>query len=59
MGGRKESVRTAKGQRVSRRVAAREGRLHKALPGHYWLQVNALLEITGRKWCDYVCWAPA
>jgi len=34
------------------------GRLHKAVPGHYWLQVNALLEITGRKWCDYVCWAP-
>jgi hypothetical protein len=22
------------------------------------MQVNALLEITGRKWCDYVCWAP-
>jgi hypothetical protein len=29
-----------------------DARLHRAVPGHYWLQVNALLEITGRKWCD-------
>jgi putative phage-type endonuclease len=30
--------------------------LHKTVPGHYWMQINALLEITGRLWCDYVCW---
>ena len=34
------------------------GRLHKTVPPHYYMQVNALLEITGRQWCDYVCWAP-
>lgn len=34
------------------------GRLHKEIPLHYLQQVNALLEITGRTWCDYVCWAP-
>tara|TARA_Y100000389_G_scaffold21207_1_gene18190 strand:- start:4197 stop:5024 length:828 start_codon:yes stop_codon:yes gene_type:complete len=34
------------------------GRLHKTVPPHYYMQVNALLEITGREWCDYVCWAP-
>ncbi len=34
------------------------GRLHKSIPGHYFLQINALLEITDRNWCDYVCWAP-
>ena len=22
------------------------------------MQMNALLEITKREWCDYVCWAP-
>jgi len=31
---------------------------HLSVPGHYWMQVNALLEITGREWCDYVCWTP-
>ena len=30
--------------------------LHKTIPKHYYLQVNALLTITGRAWCDYVCW---
>ncbi len=34
------------------------GRLHKDIPLHYLQQVNALLEITGRQWCDYVCWTP-
>jgi putative phage-type endonuclease len=33
-------------------------RLHTSVPVHYWMQVNALLEITGRKWCDYICWGP-
>lgn len=33
-------------------------RVHKSVPGHYWMQINALLECTGRQWCDYVCWAP-
>jgi hypothetical protein len=33
-------------------------RVHKEVPGHYWMQMNALLEITQREWCDYVCWAP-
>ena len=34
------------------------GRLHKEVPMHYYLQVNALLEICNREWCDYVCWTP-
>lgn len=34
------------------------GRLHKQVPGHYFMQINALLEITQRDWCDYVCWSP-
>ena len=33
-------------------------RPHDSVPGHYWMQVNALLEITRREWCDYVCWTP-
>lgn len=35
-----------------------KSRVHPTVPVHYWIQVNALLEITGRPWCDYVCWAP-
>lgn len=34
------------------------GRLHSSVPGHYLLQMNALLEICERQWCDYVCWSP-
>ena len=34
------------------------GRLHKAVPPHYYQQMNALMEICNREWCDYVCWAP-
>ena len=33
-------------------------RVHTHVPVHYYLQMNALMEITGREWCDYVCWAP-
>ena len=34
------------------------GRLHKEVPMHYLLQMNALMSICERKWCDYVCWEP-
>ena len=34
------------------------GRLHRSVPLHYYLQMNACLEIAKRTWCDYVCWAP-
>jgi exodeoxyribonuclease (lambda-induced) len=33
-------------------------RIHAKVPGHYWMQVNALLEITNRSWCDYISWTP-
>lgn len=33
-------------------------RVHKSIPVQYYLQMNALLEILDRDWCDYVCWAP-
>jgi exodeoxyribonuclease (lambda-induced) len=33
-------------------------RLHSTVPIYYYLQMNALLEITEREWCDYVCWVP-
>lgn len=36
----------------------RGGRVHQTVPAHYYTQVNALLEICDRDWCDYVCWAP-
>lgn len=40
-------------------VRKKEGvRLHSAVPHYYWIQMNALMEITGRSWCDYICWAP-
>jgi putative phage-type endonuclease len=34
------------------------GRLHKQVPGHYYQQMNALMEICNREWCDYICWSP-
>ena len=34
------------------------GRLHKQVPPHYYQQMNALMEICNREWCDYICWAP-
>lgn len=33
-------------------------RLHEEVPIYYYVQMNALLEITGRAWCDYICWSP-
>ena len=33
-------------------------RPHQDVPGHYWMQCNALMEITRREWCDYICWTP-
>ena len=33
-------------------------RLHKAIPQHYYLQMNLCLECTNRKWCDFITWAP-
>jgi len=34
------------------------GRLHKEVPIHYMCQMNALMAICDRQWCDYVCWEP-
>lgn len=34
------------------------GRLHKQVPPHYMTQMNALMEICDRDWCDYICWSP-
>ena len=34
------------------------GRLHKEIPMHYMLQMNGLMSICDRQWCDYVCWEP-
>lgn len=34
------------------------GRLHKEIPAHYYLQMNALLEICDREWCDFISWCP-
>lgn len=36
----------------------RKNKLHDTIPLHYYVQMNALLEITGRQWCDYICWSP-
>lgn len=33
-------------------------RVHTHVPHHYFIQINALLEITGREWCDYISWTP-
>ena len=33
-------------------------RLFDEVPPHYYCQVNALMEITGRQWCDLACWTP-
>ena len=34
------------------------GRLHKHIPLHYYQQMNALMQICDRQWCDYICWSP-
>ena len=31
---------------------------HERVPAHYLCQVNALLEIFDRDWCDFVSWTP-
>jgi putative phage-type endonuclease len=31
---------------------------HKRVPAYYLCQVNALMEIFDRDWCDYVSWTP-
>lgn len=31
---------------------------HTSIPPHYYCQVNGLMEIMGRKWCDFVSWTP-
>lgn len=31
---------------------------HDTIPPHYYCQVNGLLEILDRKWCDYISWTP-
>jgi len=33
-------------------------RVHLELPHHYYLQCITNIEVTGRKWCDYISWAP-
>ena len=33
-------------------------RVHKTIPVYYYVQMNALLEIMDRQWCDYICWCP-
>jgi putative phage-type endonuclease len=31
---------------------------HAQIPPHYYCQVNGLLEILDRQWCDYISWTP-
>lgn len=31
---------------------------HKEIPVHYYCQVNGLMEIFDRDWCDFVSWTP-
>ena len=31
---------------------------HDTIPPHYYCQVNGLLEILDRQWCDFVSWTP-
>ena len=31
---------------------------HSTIPMHYYIQIQALMEIIGRKWCDFVSWTP-
>ncbi len=32
---------------------------YEAIPPYYYCQVNALMEITGREWCDLCVWTPS
>ena len=31
---------------------------HTTIPPHYYCQVNGLLEILNRQWCDFISWTP-
>ena len=31
---------------------------HEKVPNHYYLQMNCLMECTGKEWCDFVSWTP-
>jgi putative phage-type endonuclease len=31
---------------------------HAEVPAHYYCQVNGLLEILDRQWCDFISWTP-
>jgi len=33
-------------------------KVYPELPPYYYLQINALMEITGREWCDLFVWTP-
>ena len=33
-------------------------RAHKTIPGHYYIQMIALMEICDREWCDFTSWEP-
>lgn len=33
-------------------------RVHSEIPTHYYCQMNALMEICDRDWCDFVSWSP-
>lgn len=32
--------------------------IYKAIPPHYMAQIQGLMEITNRDWCDFVVWVP-
>jgi len=32
--------------------------LYPEIPPYYLAQVQGLLEVTGRAWCDFICWTP-
>jgi putative phage-type endonuclease len=32
--------------------------VHPDVKPYYWMQCNAIMEITDRQWCDYICWTP-
>lgn len=31
---------------------------HEQIPAHYYCQINGLMEILDRQWCDFVSWTP-
>ena len=32
--------------------------VHTKIPMHYYIQIQALMEIIQRKWCDFISWTP-